>query len=189
MAAATVHKLKPKPSIAKLRCTACGALADAACNCGAPYEPAGKLAERAIAANPDKSDRAIAKELGVNNATVSRARNRAGVANATSDRHVGQDGKSYPAKGKRKEAKPDECELPTISRRMGSVDANSWISYLLECHVGFCNAARNWFEKNDMPPEEFKAVCYNIDTVSNDLTKLRQELEQLQEDVRKVTHD
>jgi hypothetical protein len=114
MAAATVHQLKPKPSVARLRCTKCGAQVDAACNCGAPYEyiPPGKLAERAIADNPEKSDRAIAKELGINNATVSRARNRAGVANATPDKHVGQDGKSYPAKGKGKEAKPDDYEEP-----------------------------------------------------------------------------
>jgi hypothetical protein len=185
MAAATVHQLKPKPSLARLRCTKCGAQVDAAGNCGAPYEPAGKLAERAIAANPEKSDRAIAKELGVNNATVSRARNRAGVANATPDKHVGQDGKSYPAKGKRKEANAYDYELPTIRRRMGSVDANSWIRYLLECFEGFYIASLRWFEKNEMPAEEFKAVCFNIDKVSNELIKLRQVLELLQEDVRK----
>lgn len=60
------------------------------------------LAAAAIAANPDKSDRVIADEIGVNQSTVSRARKQpSGDAFASPDRHTGKDGKSYSAKRKR----------------------------------------------------------------------------------------
>jgi len=49
-------------------------MADAACNCGAPYVPAGRRAAEAVATNPEKSDRAIAAEIGVDRETVARAR-------------------------------------------------------------------------------------------------------------------
>ncbi len=49
-------------------------MANASCNCAAPYVPAGRRAEEAVKANPRKSDRAIAAELGVGQTTVRRAR-------------------------------------------------------------------------------------------------------------------
>ena len=55
-------------------CSACGAEADAACECGKPYEPAGERAAEAVTANPGKSDRAIVAEIGVGSNTVRRAR-------------------------------------------------------------------------------------------------------------------
>jgi hypothetical protein len=62
-----------KPAIA-IGCTSCGATVDAACDCGTPYMPAGQRAAAAVAANPNLSDRAIAKEIGVGKNTVLRAR-------------------------------------------------------------------------------------------------------------------
>lgn len=61
-------------SVQRLACTACGAEAHASCNCGKPYVPAKQRAVEAIAANPHKSNVAIAKEIGVDEATVRRAR-------------------------------------------------------------------------------------------------------------------
>jgi hypothetical protein len=87
---ATIHALIP---VAKLRCEGCGTLADAACGCGLPYVPASKRAEDAIAANPQKSNRAIADEVGVSEPTVRRARKPTASHDAVAKR-VGKDGKA-----------------------------------------------------------------------------------------------
>jgi hypothetical protein len=75
-----------------LCCTKCGSIADASCDCGSPYIPARERAAQAIAANPEKSDRAIAAEIGVGAMTVNRAR--ATVPDGTVDERVGLDGKT-----------------------------------------------------------------------------------------------
>jgi hypothetical protein len=68
-ATATVIKLpepQPQPRAApKMQCSACGATADAACDCGATYMPVSVRAADAIAKNPENSNRAIAAELKV----------------------------------------------------------------------------------------------------------------------------
>jgi hypothetical protein len=69
----------PNPTPAKICCSACGVSADAACDCGALR-------------NPEKSDRAIAAEIGVGNKTVSRARRT--VSRATVAARVGLDDKA-----------------------------------------------------------------------------------------------
>lgn len=73
-----------------LSCTKCGSMADAACDCGSPYIPAKVRAAEAIAANPTKSDRAIAADIGVSAMTVQRARPT--VTDVTVER-MGLDGK------------------------------------------------------------------------------------------------
>jgi hypothetical protein len=55
--------------------------------------PKKQRAAEAIAANPQKSDRAIAADLGVSPMTVGRAR--AGVTDVTPDGREGRDGKTY----------------------------------------------------------------------------------------------
>jgi hypothetical protein len=109
-----------------LRCTKCGTKSKCECNCGAPYvgehhwamsiekaddlakaEPAKESsalnrAAAAIAANPEKSNRAIAAEIGVAEPTVRRARNQRKIAgdddapDDAPDKRVGRDGRSYP---------------------------------------------------------------------------------------------
>lgn len=80
-----------KPAL-EIGCSGCGATVDAACDCGVPYMPAGQRAAEAVAANPQMSDRAIAREIGVSTPTVSRAR--ATVTPVTVDEpRVGLDGK------------------------------------------------------------------------------------------------
>ena len=63
-----------KYSIQRMVCTGCGAEANASCNCGLAYVPASQRAAEAIKNNPEKSNRAIAAELGVSDMTVGRAR-------------------------------------------------------------------------------------------------------------------
>jgi DNA-binding MarR family transcriptional regulator len=82
-----------KPSIAQLQCSGCGATTNAACNCGAPYVPAGTRAAEAIAKNPEKSSRKIAEEIGVSEPTVRRARKSTASCDAV-EKRVGRDGKS-----------------------------------------------------------------------------------------------
>jgi DNA-binding transcriptional MocR family regulator len=62
---------------------------------------AGQRAADAIAANPERSDRSIARELGIDKDTVNRAGERlenSGGGNQPTDKRLGKDGKSYPAK-------------------------------------------------------------------------------------------
>jgi hypothetical protein len=87
-----------------LSCSACGAAGEANCDCGAPYMPASVRAAKAITATPNKSDRAIAAEIGVADRTVNRAR-----ATATHDAvesRVGLDGKARKQPAKRKRLPP-----------------------------------------------------------------------------------
>ena len=63
-----------KMSVQRMVCTGCGAEANASCNCGVAYQPKSIRAAEAIRANPEKSDRALAADLGIGHATVSRAR-------------------------------------------------------------------------------------------------------------------
>lgn len=88
----TVLNLR-SPSIAQLKCSACGAKADASCNCGAPYLAAGQRAEVAVKANPEKSDRAIAEEIGVSDFTVRKARKKSTASDHAVGKRTGRDGK------------------------------------------------------------------------------------------------
>jgi hypothetical protein len=93
--AALVYEMRR--AVSRLECSSCGAEANASCDCGKPYVPAKVRAVEAIKANPEKSDRAIAADLGVSPMTVGRAR--AGVTDGTPDEdRIGLDGKKYPAK-------------------------------------------------------------------------------------------
>jgi hypothetical protein len=90
---------KPIPeirrSIVQLQCTLCGRETVAACNCNAVYRPKAQQAAEAIAAHPEKSNRALAEEIGTSEATMRRAR---GASSDAPDTVTGRDGKEYPAK-------------------------------------------------------------------------------------------
>ena len=77
----------------RLECSDCGAAATANCGCHAPYVPAGERAAKAVAENPEKSDRAIAAELGVSKDTIRRARKSTGAHAPVDEPRVGKDGK------------------------------------------------------------------------------------------------
>jgi hypothetical protein len=83
----------PRPSAAKLACSACGAETDAACDCRVEYKPAATRAADAIAANPGKSDRAIADDIGVGKDTVRRARKQL-AHDAPVEKRIGKDGRT-----------------------------------------------------------------------------------------------
>jgi hypothetical protein len=81
-------------SIVRLACSACGAEANASCNCGKPYVPAGQRAAEAIAAHPEKSDRMIAAEIGTSPTTVGKARASTVHTGQLDEPRTGKDGKT-----------------------------------------------------------------------------------------------
>ena len=87
-------------SIQRMVCTGCGSEANASCNCGVAYTPKIVRAAEAIKANPQKSDRAIAADIGVSHPTVAKARSELGGNNLPPDR-IGQDSKSYSIRQRR----------------------------------------------------------------------------------------
>ena len=110
-----VDRTSKRPSIAQLACSECGATTNAACNCGKPYVPAGARAAEALAQNPEKSDRAIAAEIGVHHSTVNEVRKKSTVGNPTVPRK-GKDGKTrkLPAKRQSVVETVGDLDLPTI---------------------------------------------------------------------------
>ena len=83
-----------RPAALEIGCSACGTTVDAGCDCGAPYLPAGQRAAAAVAANPQMSDRAIAKELKVSPTTVGDARrSQLSSAGQLDEPRTGMDGK------------------------------------------------------------------------------------------------
>jgi len=90
-----------------IQCEKCGSKAHASCNCGAIYLPASTRAAEAIKANPEKSDRAIAADIGVSQPTVSKAR-KATDNGLSVDKRIGLDGKA-----RRQPAKKAANELPS----------------------------------------------------------------------------
>jgi hypothetical protein len=93
-------------AVQRLSCSECGAEANASCNCGKPYIPAKVRAAEAIKANPQKSDRAIAADIGVSHTTVQEARKSTGNNLPVDEPRIGLDGKT------RKMLKPDKDAGP-----------------------------------------------------------------------------
>lgn len=94
-----------------MECSSCGAAGIAACDCGAPYMPASARASAAIAADRDKSDRAIAADLGIDHKTVGKARRSTGDYSPV-DTRVGLDGKVRKMPRRSTKTKPEEV-MPT----------------------------------------------------------------------------
>jgi hypothetical protein len=83
-------------AVQRMICTGCGAETNATCNCGKPYLPKAERARRAIEESREKSNVALAKEIGVDEKTIRKAR--AASDQSEPERRIGLDGKSYPAK-------------------------------------------------------------------------------------------
>jgi hypothetical protein len=123
----TVVRLKPKSDLPILRCTACLKTVDAPCECGAPIEVLRPrdAAAKALAADPTKSNVAIAEEIGISDETVRKVRNSHSNKLEGDDdepeRVTGKDGKKYPAKRKAKaKVKPvgkQKTDTPTQERK------------------------------------------------------------------------
>lgn len=95
--------------VQQMVCTGCGAEANASCSCGKPYVPKKQRAAEAIAANPRKSNVAIAEELGIDEKTVRKARQ---ASDQSEPEREGRDGKVYrlPSKPHASDPIQEECE-------------------------------------------------------------------------------
>src|ERR1043166_1567769 len=123
---ATVIKL----SIQRMVCTGCGAEANASCNCGVSYVPKAVRAAEAIKANPEKSDRAIAADIGVAPNTVKAARDELrSTAQLEDTPRTGLDGKTRKVPERRHqqeitvedELEPDEYRSSFLLRAADAV--------------------------------------------------------------------
>ena len=77
-----------------MHCSKCGVEAAAACDCGAPYIPAGVAAAKAVAAHPEKSDRpSPPRSASITKLWEPHVRQ---VGSMPPERVTGKDGKSYP---------------------------------------------------------------------------------------------
>ena len=83
-----------KISVVQLQCTLCGAETHAACSCGAIYRPKAQRAAEAVKEHPEKSNRAIADDIGVDEKTVRQARATTADYSAVDEPRVGLDGKT-----------------------------------------------------------------------------------------------
>jgi hypothetical protein len=108
-----------------LRCSACGATTEAACDCGVGYIPAGEYAIKLATEHPELSTRMIAEKSGVGYGTIHRARKsvdpngstepQVGTVKSTDPngsvephgKRVGKDGKLYKASKPARPSKPD----------------------------------------------------------------------------------
>lgn len=97
-------------------CSACGAQGEAGCDCEAEYISASAFAARAIARNPEKSNRALAEETGVSHHTIRRARSTG--ANETVEPRLGLDGKRRKMPKKVTRPATKEEAAPTAYRRI-----------------------------------------------------------------------
>jgi hypothetical protein len=84
---------------------------------------------KGVGPNSEKSARAIAAEIGVGNATVSRERRKSVVPNDTPEKVVAKDGKSYPSKKSKHESSKRRNQLETIYhlRSDASADRCEWL--------------------------------------------------------------
>ena len=120
----------------EMQCSACGAAGTAGCDCGAPYVPASARAAKAIAASPEKSDRAIAAEIGVGSNTVRRAR--ATAPAGAVDTRVGLDGKIRQMPKRSTKTKPEEV-IPT--------EEEAEESYQQHLYMMFCDYLKDATEQ------------------------------------------
>jgi len=115
------------------RCSACGA--DRGCDCNAP---AIEKAATALARSPEKSDRAIAKELGVDHKTVAKARREAESTGEVSpvEKRVGADGKERKTKTPRQrkiaqnKKRQEEHAQWVERRRVFEDEVHHWVKSL-----------------------------------------------------------
>jgi hypothetical protein len=98
----------------QIKCTVCGALGEVGCEhfVEGAYRPLAYFVTEALKEHPEKSDRMIAEELGVDHKTVGAARNQLGNYSPVAKR-VGRDGKArrQPRRlTKTRRATPQEAE-------------------------------------------------------------------------------
>jgi hypothetical protein len=97
-------------SAIRLECPKCHAETNAPCNCGVAYVPKSIKAQEAVAAHPEKSNRAIAAEVGVDEKTVRKAREATADKSAVETRRTGMDGVTRKLPERKAEPEPEDTD-------------------------------------------------------------------------------
>jgi hypothetical protein len=119
MPEATVVQFQKKEE-AKFICSACGA--DRGCQCNAPAVPKAVRAAEALKANPEKSDRSIAEEIGASPTTVGKAREELSSSGQLEDGpRVGKDGKARQARRQTTRRSHEQALLDRFPHAVGVV--------------------------------------------------------------------
>jgi hypothetical protein len=122
------------------RCSACGG--DRECDCSAPAIPKTQRAIEAIKADPDRSDRAIAKDIGVSQPTVSKARKEVAATDKqlSVEARTGLDGKTR--KMPEKKAATNKTPEPTPQTQPIIVNLSYHAETLARVIFETCGAAK-----------------------------------------------
>jgi hypothetical protein len=148
-------------SIARLECSKCGAATDAACDCGVAYVPAGVRAKQVIEANPAKSNRALAADIGVDEGTIRRARI-TGAENSAPEKRKGRDGKIYPSVISKPRRTHEEIEEAHYLKQFFSISVH--VASYVESAPDAATLVAAMLRKQD----------YDLDSVRDALTSVRQ---------------
>lgn len=192
---ATIHRL---PVRARLVCKACGAAGEGSCGCGADYVPAGERAAEAVAANPAKSDRAIAEEIGVSHPTVAKARKAATGKSLPVDKRTGRDGKArkLPTRAEREPvpasddmpASDDIPPTPAEAKRAARANAklaslavrdqvNAFTGELIKFEDDFSLRLVSWLDATAVDADGRAALVLFLSQCSMRLQKLAQKID------------
>lgn len=139
-------------------CVKCGAETHANCNCGQPYLPKAGRARQAVDANPQKSNRALAAELGVDEKTVRNAR----TADNSAVERTGLDGKT-----RRLPIRAEEDER--------SIEADIEPENYYEAYMIRADQARHFASYSGKPTQEVVAMARQVAAA---WTKLAKQLEE-----------
>ena len=127
-------------------CSDCGTAK--ACNCNAPYITAIEYAVKALAANPELSDRALAAKIGVSHQTIGRARATGPdgpVNEETAEKRIGLDGK--PRKTPKKKPRPPKPYVNPITRAWMKASAGERREFVRDCWA-YITQVRNQLDSN-----------------------------------------
>jgi DNA-binding transcriptional MocR family regulator len=157
-------------------CQNCGALRTISGEpcCSRPnYIPAGKAAAKALAENPNLSDRAIADKIGVSHTTIQNARKATGKKLPV-EKRTGLDGKARKMPKPKTKAKAKPAKAPS-AREIEQEAINAWGVRLLKFAQSYCSEIRAWRKQNPrLCREGRESLLSNLHTVANELSECAQ---------------
>jgi hypothetical protein len=156
------------------------------------YVSASAVAKAAIAAHPQKTDRAIAAETGVGKDTVRRARDTVG-ANAPTEKRTGKDGKQYKASKPKAQPPQQEAQSSTepqpkakpkkVRPKAATIDmsvvkqAGFYHIQLMEWTADYCANLEAWRTAHELDQESKFCVMQALELTAMRFYQLAQALD------------
>jgi hypothetical protein len=163
-------------SVQRMVCTGCGAEANASCNCGMDYKPKSVRAREAVEANPEKSDRAIAKEVGVSQPTVSKARKELEATDKqlSVQERTGLDGKTR----KLPERNAETASTKQYNRKSVQAEKLAPVMTMIQHSTDIARLIIPYLEHGSFTSEQFETLLAAIQNNIQEWTAIRSDLEQ-----------